>query len=52
MFGYCHYGYLYTLVVGHLWPFAMWTAFPSSNYYDRSVAISLAALRRSRVRTS
>ena len=30
---------------------AMWTAFPSSDYYDRSVAISLAARRRSRVRT-
>ena len=52
IFGSCHCGYLYTLVIRHLWPFAMWTAFPSSNYYDHSVAISLAALRRSRVRTS
>src|SRR3954453_1081880 len=52
IFGSCHCGYLYTLVIRHLWPFAMWAAFPSSNYYDHSVAISLAALRRSRVRTS
>jgi len=27
----------------------MWTALPSSNYYDRSVTIGLAARRRSRV---
>src|SRR3954452_5987807 len=52
IFGSCHCGYLYTLVIRHLWPFAMWAAFPSANYYDHSVAISLAALRRSRVRTS
>jgi len=52
IFGNCHCGYLYTPVIRHLWPFAMWTAFPSANYYDHSVAISLAALRRSRVRTS
>ena len=50
--GSCHCGYLYTLVIRHLWPFAMWAAFPPSNYYDHSVAISLATLRRSRVRTS
>ena len=29
----------------------MWTAFPSSDYYDRSVAMGLAARRRSRVRS-
>ena len=52
IFGYCHCGYLYTLVIRHLWPFAMWTAFPSADYYDHSVAIGLAACRRSRVRTS
>jgi hypothetical protein len=36
----------------HLRSFAMWTAFPSSDYYDRSVAMGLAACRRSRVRAS
>jgi len=36
----------------HLRPFAMWTAFPSSDYYGRSVAMGLAAYRRSRVRAS
>ena len=30
----------------------MWTALPSPDYYDRSVAIGLAALRRSRVQAS
>ena len=29
----------------------MWTAFPSSDYYDRSVTLGLAACRRSRVRS-
>src|SRR4051812_34537677 len=33
----------------HLAPFAVWTAFPSSDYYGASVALSLAAGRRSRV---
>ena len=52
IFGSCHCGYLYTLVIRHLWPFAMWTAFPSADYYGHSVALGLAAGRRSRVRTS
>src|SRR5689334_3088891 len=39
------------LVVEHLRPFAMWTAFPSADYYGRSVALGLAACRRSRVRS-
>ncbi len=30
----------------------MWTAFPSSNYYDRSVTLGLATRRRSRVQAS
>ena len=51
-FGSCHCGYLYTLVIRHLWPFAMWTAFPSANYYGHSVALGLAAGRRSRVRSN
>src|SRR4051812_26925313 len=29
----------------------MWTAFPSANYYGHSVALGLAACRRSRVRS-
>ena len=33
----------------YLTPFALWTAFPSSDYYGVSVALSLAAVRRSRV---
>ena len=33
-------------------PFAMWTAFPSADYYGRSVTIGLAACRRSRVSSS
>jgi len=28
----------------HLRPFAMWTAFPSSDYYGRSVAMSIGPL--------
>jgi len=34
--------------IEHLRPFAMWAAFPPSDYYDRSVALGLAAGRRSR----
>src|SRR5215831_9742394 len=33
----------------HLPPFAMWTAFPSSDYYGASVALGLSPFRRSRV---
>jgi hypothetical protein len=33
----------------HLPPFAMWTAFPSSDYYGGSVAIGLSPRRRSRI---
>jgi hypothetical protein len=52
IFGYCHSGYLYTPVIRHLWPFAMWTAFPFADYYGHSVALGLAAGRRSRVRSN
>jgi len=34
-------------VENHLSPFALWTAFPPSNYYGDSVTMSLAAFRRS-----
>ncbi len=34
---------------GHLFPFAMWPALPTSDYYGNSVAIGLASRRRSRV---
>jgi hypothetical protein len=34
-------------VENHLSPFALWTAFPSSDYYDDSVTMSLATFRRS-----
>src|SRR5260370_16700687 len=30
-------------------PFALWTAFPSADYYGGSVALRLAPVRRSRV---
>ena len=33
----------------HLTPFAMWPAFPASDYYGVSVAMGLAPGRRSRV---
>src|SRR3954447_8035703 len=52
IFGNCHCGYLYTPVIRHLRPFAMWTAFPSADYYGHSVALGLAAGRRSRVRSN
>ena len=39
IFGSCHCGYLRTPSVEHLWPFAMWTAFPSADYYGHSVAL-------------
>ena len=35
--------------IEHLRSFAMWTAFPSADYYDHSVAMGLATRRRSRV---
>jgi hypothetical protein len=34
---------------GHLSPFALWTAFPPSDYYGASVALGRASARRSRV---
>src|SRR5438309_10231866 len=33
----------------HLAPFAMWTAFPPSDYYGASVALGLSPFRRSHV---
>jgi len=33
----------------HLAPFALWTAFPSADYYGASVAMRLAPVRQSRV---
>ena len=48
-FGGCHYGYLYLRPSEYLRPFAMRTAFPASDYYDRSVTLGLAAFRRSHV---
>ena len=48
-FGICHYGYLPLRPSEHLRPFAMRTAFPASDYYDRSVTLGLVARRRSRV---
>jgi hypothetical protein len=45
-FGSCHYGYLRTRPSSTLRQ-----AFPSADYYDRSVAMGLAACRRSRVRS-
>src|SRR4029453_17971664 len=44
-----HFGSLPDCPSKHLRPFAMWTALPSSDYYDRSVPRGLAARRRSRV---
>ena len=45
------------MVSDHLFPFALWTAFPSAlagrdscDYYEASVAVRLASRRRSRVR--
>ncbi len=49
-FGCRHYGYLPALTIEA--PAALRQAFPSSDYYDRSVAMGLAARRRSRVRAS
>jgi hypothetical protein len=36
-------------IVRHLPPFAMWPAFPTSDYYEGSVAMGLAPCRRSHV---
>ncbi len=44
-FGVSHLAYLSVRVSGHLPPFPMWTAFPSSEYYGGSVALRLAARR-------
>src|SRR5690242_16436924 len=35
----------------HLAPFAVWPAFPTSDYYGASVALGVAPVRRSRVPT-
>src|SRR3954454_21800829 len=42
-FGVSHLAYLPVRVSGHLPPFPVWTAFPSSEYYGGSVALRLAA---------
>jgi len=42
----------HTFMAGHpvyLSPFALWTAFPSSDYYGDSVPMRLAPVRESRV---
>src|SRR3954465_213793 len=44
-FGASHLAYLPARVSGHLPPFPVWTAFPSSEYYGGSVALRLAARR-------
>src|SRR5262249_57455356 len=36
-------------IVRHLPPFAVWPAFPTSDYYEGSVAMGLAPCRRSHV---
>jgi len=41
-----------SLVPVNLPPFALWTAFPSSDYYGGSVALRLAPVRRSRISCS
>jgi len=33
----------------HLPPFAMWPAFPASDYYDGSVPMGVAPVRESRI---
>lgn len=46
---------LFSFVKGELWPsfedcpFALWVAFPTSDYYGGSVAVGLASRRRSRI---
>jgi hypothetical protein len=46
---------LFSFVKGELWPsfegcpFALWLAFPTSDYYGGSVAVGLASRRRSRI---
>src|SRR3954467_15612464 len=44
-FGVSHLAYLPARVSGHLPPFPVWTAFPSSEYYGGSVALRPAARR-------
>lgn len=40
----------YTFItINHLTCFAMWPAFPTPDYYQVSVAMGLAPLRRSRI---
>jgi hypothetical protein len=36
----------------HLAPFAVWTAFPPSDYYGASVALGVSPVRQSRVPAS
>jgi len=38
----------YPAIVLHLWPFAMWLAFPAPDYYDHSVTLGLSPRRPSR----
>ena len=39
-FGACHYGYLPRRPSEYLRPFALRSAFPASDYYDRSVTLA------------
>jgi len=47
-FGSPHHAYLPILARGNLPPFAMWTAFPSADYYGSSVTLGFAPRRPSR----
>jgi len=46
---YRHVAYLAPHLLIGLSPFAMWPAFPASDYYEDSVALGLAPGRRSRI---
>ena len=50
-FGFPHHTFslVYKDVRIHLSPFALWPAFPTSDYYGDSVALGVAPFRRSRV---
>ena len=47
--GSLHYASLCICHLVHLSPFAMWSAFPSSDYYGDSVPMRLSPFRESRV---
>ncbi len=47
-FGILHCASLLVLMSGYLFSFAVGTAFPSPDYYENSVAMGLAPVRRSR----